>query len=1213
MPRVSVILTSCNHEHHVQESIQSVLAQTWPDFELLILDDASTDRTWALIQAIDDPRICCMQNAQRMGQIYSIQSGLTIHAQGDYIAILSAQDVWETEKLAKQVAVLDASPNVAAVFTHASAITQDGGTSDAASLQAGLFNQPNRTRQQWLQHFFYNGNPLSLSSSLIRKSACLQAGAWESWLSELADMSLWIRLCMQHELHVLPESLVRVRILDDATNSVQTTTTNRRNNEHYQLLHHYRSITDIDQLIGVFPDAIRYRRRHENDTRFALAMMALAGHSQTIHKQFGVHQLYQLMAEPLAAERLLRLYQFDAEAMRRISGEHHLFATQTTAVPAQTIIQSTQPWVDDGRWSPQEQAWASEAMHATPALDCTLWVIKRNNHDADDSSLTSLKNQWVNVEYKTVTLSESPIQALNQAVERTNSTWIAFIDAGDQLAADASFRVALAIQQHPEWQVIYTDEDTYDLNGEHKTPHFKPDFNLDYLHSMPYVGGLLLIKKTLFDELGGFSDAAAGVEEYDFLLRTWEKVGDAGIGHVAEVLYHRRQGAPGRMPINMDQTMQGNASALSRHFERQAIKAEILKGPFAPTMRVRYELTSTPLVSIIIPTRNQLPMLRRCLESIIEKTRYTQYEILVVDNDSDDAETCQYLSLIEDNKAAFGDRIHIVRHPGVFNFSAMNNRAVELARGELILLLNNDTASLHDEWLDELVSHALRPNVGIVGAKLLFPDGKVQHAGVILGLRGPAEHVFLQVAANFPGYLGRAQLTQNLSAVTGACLMIRKSLYQQVGGLDETDFKVSYNDIDLCLKVRASGHRIVFTPWALLLHEGSASQKSGVEVSANEAKQARFRDEKRAFYQKWRSKIAFDPAYNRHMSLAGAGYDLETLPMLSWDPDWKPRPRILAYPYDHFGCGEYRILAPMRALQTAGRVQGGQTMRALLPAEIERMAPDSIILQKPVEDPHFQWLEEQDAVRSIFRVFELDDLLTNLPIKSAHRGHIHKDIAKRMRNGFQFCHRLVVSTEPLAHEYKGLMDDIVVQPNYIERAKWGHLRSRKNRGRLPRVGWAGGIGHTGDLEMVADVVRDLADEVEWVFFGMCPPALMPHIHEFHPGVALQDYPAKLASLDLDLAIAPLEDNAFNESKSNLRLLEYGVLGYPVVCSNVTAYQNNIPAWRVSNKYRDWIRTIRELISDRQSLALAGETIREHIHAHWMLEDHLDEWLKAWLP
>ncbi|MFA7496256.1 MAG: glycosyltransferase [Acidithiobacillus sp.] len=874
------------------------------------------------------------------------------------------------------------------------------------------------------------------------------------------------------------------------------------------------------------------------------------------------------------------------------------------------------PWLANWRFLPMESVWMGEAAHVWSAnIDATtmiFMVFKNFREAATQATQENLAQQWLPVRTEVIAAGHDPVASINTALAEMDAGWLAVLDAGDELAPDATFRIAQAIHKHPEWQIIYTDEDPLTADGTHVNPHCKPDFNLDYLRSLPYVGGLMLIKKTLFDALGGFDPQAEGAEDYDFVLRAWEHVGDAGIGHIPEVLYHRRQGSS-HCNKSVPEILEAGKQALQRHLQRLDIAAEVLSGPFPPSFRVRYPLSTTPLVSMVVPTRNQLGFLQRCIESVIEKTRYPNYEILIVDNNSDDPETCTYLDLLTAQEESMGGRLRVLRYPGAFNFSAMNNRAVDVARGDHILLLNNDTAVLHEDWLDEMVSHILRPEVGVVGAKLFYPDGKIQHAGVILGMRGPAEHPFIGHPPEDRGYFGRAMLTQNYSAVTGACLLISKSLYQEVGGLDEKHFKVSYNDVDLCLKVREAGHKIVWTPWAMLLHEGSASQKGDVEKQADKNKLARFAAEKAAFYDRWLPQLAFDPAYNRHLSLASTDFLLEDQAALTWDPEWRPRPRILVHPADREGCGEYRIISPMRALNAAGKVQGWETMRIFEPAEMTRFSPESMVLQRQMEWPQIEALERHKRFSSAFRVFEIDDLITNLPVKSVHKGQIHKDIAKRFRKAASLCDRLVVATEPLAQAYKGYSDEVRVQPNYVERAVWGDLLPNRRGGVKPRVGWAGGVGHTGDLELVADVVRDLAQEVDWVFFGLCPEALRPYVHEFYAGVPLSQYPAQLASLDLDLAIAPLEINAFNDAKSHLRILEYGVLGFPVVCSDITPYQGDFPVWRVANRYRDWMKTIREAVSDRTALAMAGDALRAHVQSHWMLEDHLDDWLKVWLP
>jgi len=896
-------------------------------------------------------------------------------------------------------------------------------------------------------------------------------------------------------------------------------------------------------------------------------------------------------------------------------------AGNVLAAPPKPVL----PWLAEGRWLPQERDWALQIMHDWSQRDVTasgieLALLPHPGHSAQHT-LESIAGQWLAAhplsELPPCTSAQDLLTAANHALATSSADWLGLIDAGDQLAPDALFRIAHAVREHPQWQVVYTDEDNLTADGQHVNPHCKPDFNLDYLRSLPYVGGLLLIRRDLFEALGGFDPQAEGAEDYDLLLRAWEHLqrngaGDAAIGHVPEVLYHRLQGS-GHTRKSVPEILEAGQLVLQRHFERLGIAAQVQAGPFPPSFRVRWPLPEVkPLVSILIPTRDQLPMLQRCIESVIEKTKYPAYEILIIDNDSQTPEARNYLAAIEGREAELGGRLRVVRQPGPFNFSAMNNAAAALARGDYLLLLNNDTAALHDDWLDEMMGHAMRPDVGIVGAKLLYPDGKIQHAGVILGMRGPAEHPFIGRPPEDRGYFGRAQLAQNLSAVTGACLLIRKSVYQQLGGLDEQTFKVSYNDIDLCLKVREAGLRIVFTPFALVMHEGSASQKGKTEAKPDDAKLKRFAAEKDAMYAKWLPQLAFDPAYNRHLSLASTDFLLEDQPPLSWDPAWRPRPRVLVHSADREGCGEYRIIAPMRALNRAGLTQGWETMRLYEPAEMERMQPDSLVVQRQMEWPQIEALERHARTSRAFRVFEIDDLITNLPHKSVHKSSIHKDIAKRFRKAAGLCNRLVVATEPLAKAYAHFTDEVVVQPNYLEAARWGHLQpARAERAKL-RVGWAGGIGHTGDLELIVDMVRDTASEVDWVFFGLCPESLKPLVKEFHPGVPLDQYPAKLASLDLDLAVAPLEDNAFNEAKSHLRLLEYGILGYPVLCSDLAPYQGDFPVTRVANRYRDWTRALRDALADRDALRARGDALRAKVLENWMMEDHLDTWLKAWL-
>jgi GT2 family glycosyltransferase/glycosyltransferase involved in cell wall biosynthesis len=815
--------------------------------------------------------------------------------------------------------------------------------------------------------------------------------------------------------------------------------------------------------------------------------------------------------------------------------------------------------------------------------------------------------RWVQIQ------NENPIEVVNRVLIESDGDWVGMFEAGDRLAPHALFALADKSNRHSEWSVIYTDEDSLDHDGNRDNPFFKTDFNLEMLRAAPYVvGGLLMLKRRLFESIGGFRPAMEGVEYYDLVLRSWEVVRDTGIGHVADVLYHRFV-AGGHCQRHPDETRASRRHALEEHLQRCGQKADLKDGLIPDTYNLHYIHPSSPLVSIIIPTRNQAGLLQRCLDTLIEKTAYQNYEIIVVDNGSDDADAVNYLNQL---RRFAPSRLRVVDYDRPFNFAAMNNMAARMAQGDYLLLLNNDTAVLDADWLGVMLGFAQREDVGVVGARLLFPDSNIQHAGVILGINhSPAEHAFLGQAVDEYGYYGRLHLTQELSAVTAACLMVRKSLYDTVGGLDESLFEVSYNDVDLCLKIRALGYRVVWAPRATLLHEGSASQRGGVEKSADKIRTDRFKAEQDALYEKWRHQIAFDPAYNLNLSFADRNFSIEVSPHLTLDPEWRPRPRILAHPADRMGCGEYRIIAPMRALNADARVMGWETGTYLSTPELLRYEPDAIILQRQVEWSQIELIERYCRHSKAFRVFEIDDLITNVPIMSSRRKVFveMKDLHKRFRKAVSLCHRFVVSTDYLAETYKGYTDEVVTVPNYIERARWGNVAEPlKRQGDKPRVGWAGSLTHDGDLAEIIDVVKATANEVQWVFLGMCPNEIKPLV-EFHPPVPLDEYPAKLASLNLDLAVAPLEDVPFNHAKSHLRLLEYGILGYPVICTDITPYRGDYPVTRVQNRFKDWVEAIRSHVADLDELERQGQVLRGHIKKHWILEENLDVWLKAWLP
>jgi O-antigen biosynthesis protein len=410
---------------------------------------------------------------------------------------------------------------------------------------------------------------------------------------------------------------------------------------------------------------------------------------------------------------------------------------------------------------------------------------------------------------------------LNAALSPSRGEFVGLLEEGDELALDALLAVVKLLQEHPESDLVYSDMDEIDEKGSRSNPHFKPDWSPDLLLSHNYISSLSIYRRSLLDEIGGFREGFDGCQDYDLVLRATERTDE--VHHVPKVLYHRRAVADPRASRNGDRSLIRNRTrrALSEALERRGLEGSVEDGYLPDRFRVRMKIKGEPRVSIIIPTRDNVSFLRRCIESVERLTTYRNYELLIIDNDSSDEETLEYLASIPHRVVPF-------REP--FNYSKINNFAVSQAEGEYVLLLNDDTEVISGGWLHAMLEHAQRPEVGAVGAKLIYPDGRVQHAGVIVGAGSPWEagvavHSYHFYSSDSPGYAGTLATTTNYSAVTAACVLIRKSLYEELRGLDEENLRVQFNDIDLCLRMRERGYYIVYTPHAELYHYESVSRK----------------------------------------------------------------------------------------------------------------------------------------------------------------------------------------------------------------------------------------------------------------------------------------------------------------------------------------------------------------------------------------------------
>lgn len=787
--------------------------------------------------------------------------------------------------------------------------------------------------------------------------------------------------------------------------------------------------------------------------------------------------------------------------------------------------------------------------------------------------------------------------------------WFLLCEPGIQLEPIFCNVLGEMINRHPEWRFIYTDEDRIDQAGKLSTPYLKPDINLDLLRSRAYMGQACLIHGSLWEQIP--ADERIGLSNilaYAAALRCYEIFGAKALGHVDEILFH--------YPLERDEEIaifeELGKALLQQHLHRQGIPAEVSGGLIAGSFFVDYALHRTPLVSIIIPTKNTLDMLKPCVESIIEKTGYKEYEIIIVDNGSDCPETLKYLAHLRQTD----ERIRVIPYPREYNYSAINNLAAKHANGEYLLLLNNDTVVLQDNWLERLVALGLREDIGAVGCRLVLPDQRVQHAGIIIGLGGAAEHIGFPLPIHDTGYMGRGQLTQNFLAVTGACLLVRKSIFNAVHGLDERDFAVLYNDVDFCLKLVEHGYRNVWTPFVTLVHHQAVS----LNKMRDAGREKRNAKSQQKFVQKWIPTIGKDPSYNRHLSLRNREWVIDGEFSVPWNPDIDLLPRIVAQPPDLMGVGYYRMLGPVRALTDSGLISSFilpefASEARFLPSvsELVRTKPTTLFLQNAFTNWHIEQVEwYTDNVPDVFRIFGQDDIVFAVPQKSIASKYFGRDTKARLRKAVGLCHRVIATSEPIAEAMRGMADDIRVMPNYLERARWGNLQAPRKERRKPRVGWAGAQQHQGDLEFIIPVVEATADEVEWVFMGMCLAKLRYHISELHNPASFDKYPAALAALDLDLAIAPLEINRFNAAKSNLRILEYGAVGFPTICTDIEPYRN-APVTLVPNNPQAWIDAIRTHVHEMDATRAAGQTLRKWVLDNWMLDQHLDEWLRMLLP
>ena len=499
-----------------------------------------------------------------------------------------------------------------------------------------------------------------------------------------------------------------------------------------------------------------------------------------------------------------------------------------------------------------DEKWLSRCIDSVMAQAYSNWELCL----ADDASTEGhvrgvleryrAKDQRVKVVY--LAENQGIAGATNAALELASGEYTGLLDNDDELTPDALFEVARLINEHPEADMIYSDEDKLNQDGARCEPFFKPDWSPDLLLSQMYTCHFGVYRRSIADRIGLFREGFDGSQDYDFVLRFTEETGN--IFHIPRILYHWRiiPGSTAEKYESKDSDIP-SLKALSHAMHRRGFPGIVEKGLEMGTFRVRPSITGEPLVSIIIPTRDRVELLKKCVGSIRKKSSWPRYELIVVDNGSTEDETLAYLRFLEGL-----DDCRVLRFEGPFNFSAINNMAAREAAVGMLVFLNNDTEVGSVDWLEAMLELAQRGDVGAVGPRLLYPDKTIQHAGVVLGLGGIANPAFYRAPGDERSYFNQADVIRNYSAVTGACMMVRRAVFEELGGFDEENLPIAYNDIDFCLRLREKGYRIVYTPFAVLYHDEGASRGYGSDPEAD------------YMMEKWQGIIDNDPCYNPNLA-----------------------------------------------------------------------------------------------------------------------------------------------------------------------------------------------------------------------------------------------------------------------------------------------------------------------------------------------------------
>ncbi|WP_428826988.1 glycosyltransferase [Azonexus sp. IMCC34842] len=785
---------------------------------------------------------------------------------------------------------------------------------------------------------------------------------------------------------------------------------------------------------------------------------------------------------------------------------------------------------------------------------------------------------------------QHPALAINGVIGESPADWCGVIQSGNEIVPHALLAVCEYLHTHQTISALCTDEDLITKRGTLTGPQYAPTDDLDIALATGKTRGLLLARQTVWMAAGGWRRTGYQLEELDARLRLHETAGENAFGHVPGILLHRHQNNCPPLDRDPHHVTETHKLIVKGHLLRSNIAAEIEPGQMPHLCNIRHALPNPPKITAIILTKDNGAGLSACLRSLHDKTDYPNLAILVIDNGTTEKSA---RAVIDNLIASAPASIQVASFNQPFNLATMCNAAAQVATGELLLFLHDDVEALHPDWLKTLAAQCRRPGVAMAGGCLLTADGKIQEAGIVPLQVGIVGNSFAGLAQSSQDPLGLLHTAHPVAAISAACMLVRRDIFEALGGMDAANFPSRVADIDFCLKVRAAGYQIMWTPYATLQHDSDGTTQGN-------------RHDNDALLAKWGSRLTDDPCFNPHLTINSNQFEPETDPTFLPDPvTWHPLPNIFAVLTDGNWTAKGRLEQTIESATELGHIRGRVAKSFPAPVQIKRLAIDTVLCAAPLTPRQLREVARYRQLLGCRIVMDIDQLFLLEFEPADPLRHIRTCLHHFDRDVDQFT----CSSAWLVNQLPKWRERIQLVPETLDGRRWSSLSGKPiRRSEKMRIGW-----HVtpADRQVIAPTIIELADEVDWILLGEVPAELIPYATERHQAVAYDDFPAKLAGLDLDLAVLPLAVTAKNQCRSHLAILEYGHLGIPVIASDTAGHQTGLPIALVENTDRNWCAAIRNHLSDREASKQQGEVLKQHVHSHWMFEQHLDGWLRTW--